>query len=165
MCSKSKLLRLHATIHTQTPLLQPAPPGSTHDKLTSKDPLCNGLRAFATRFSFCLSPASNGRDVPEWPMSLTSWLRNATISPYASVRLVRAASGRIFSGSLIELAVKRRAADFQPACNFGHLPAIMRDREPDDLTLHFFQRPHFSRCRQHRQRSCGWQRHNRYFVT
>src|SRR6266516_3174129 len=77
MCSKSKLLRLHATIHTQTPLLQPAPPGSTHDKLTSKDPLCNGLRAFATRFSFCLSPASNGRDVPEWPMSSISWLQIA----------------------------------------------------------------------------------------
>src|SRR5258708_40366622 len=62
---------------TWAPLLQPAPLGATHDKLTSKDPLCNGLRAFATRFSFCLSPASNGRDVPQAPMSLTSWLQIA----------------------------------------------------------------------------------------
>src|SRR6266849_769342 len=49
---------------TWPPLLRPAPPGATHDKLTSKDPLCNGLRAFATRFFFCLSPAGNGRDLP-----------------------------------------------------------------------------------------------------
>src|SRR5437667_4522933 len=60
---------------TGAPLVQPASSGSTHDKLTSRDPLCNGLRAFATRFSFCLSPASNGRDVPEWLIFLTSWLQ------------------------------------------------------------------------------------------
>jgi hypothetical protein len=38
------------------PVLRSAP----HDKLTSNGILCNGLRAFATRFSVCLSPASNG---------------------------------------------------------------------------------------------------------
>src|SRR4030081_4159967 len=59
-----KLVRLHAnhsyTDDTQAPFMQPAPRGATHDKLTSKDALCNGMCAFATRFPLCLSPASNG---------------------------------------------------------------------------------------------------------
>jgi hypothetical protein len=33
--------------------------GATHDKLTSSHPR-GGLRAFATRVTLCLSPASNG---------------------------------------------------------------------------------------------------------
>jgi hypothetical protein len=37
---------------------------ASHDKLTSKRALFNGLRAFATRFSLCLSPARNGSNVP-----------------------------------------------------------------------------------------------------
>src|SRR6202158_6397152 len=111
---------------TRAPLMQPAPRGATHDKLTSKYPLCNGLRAFATRFSFCLSPSGNGSNVPEW-LSSTSSLRcrSATIGHVPSVRLVCAAGGRILSGRLVELAVKRRAADLQSACDLGHLPAIM----------------------------------------
>src|SRR5437879_7804820 len=60
----SKLARLHANDSyaddTQAPLMQPAPRRATHDKLTSKDALCNGMCASATRFSLCLSPASNG---------------------------------------------------------------------------------------------------------
>src|SRR6476659_3608912 len=41
------------------PVLRSAP----HDKLTSNGILCNGLRAFATRFSICLSPLGNGSSV------------------------------------------------------------------------------------------------------
>jgi hypothetical protein len=45
--------------------MQPAPYGATHDKLTLKDPLCNGLGAFATLFPLCLLPSSNGsKQVP-----------------------------------------------------------------------------------------------------
>src|SRR5476651_1589269 len=61
------------------------------------------------------------------PSSVTE----APQSALASVRLVRVAVGRIVGGGLIELAVKRGTADFQPARNFGHLPAVMRDREAD----------------------------------
>src|ERR1700737_1410012 len=39
---------------------------ATHDKLTSKASLCNGLCVFATRFSLSLSPASNGSTVLDW---------------------------------------------------------------------------------------------------
>src|SRR5260370_7458067 len=100
------------------PLLQPAPRGTAHDKLTSKDPLCNGLRAFAMRFSFCLSPASNGRDVPQAPISLTSWLQIAE-RDNASVCLMRAGS-RIFSGGPINLPFEPRPAAFQPSSHFEH---------------------------------------------
>lgn len=48
---------------TRGPLMQPAPCGATHDKLTSMPALCNGLRAFDTRFSIGLLPASNGSKV------------------------------------------------------------------------------------------------------
>src|SRR6476646_1982831 len=89
------------------PLLQPASRGATYGKLTSKVSLCNGLSAFAMRFSFCLSPASNGRDVPRVPVPLTSWLQIAKHdNSHVSVRLMRAGS-RIFGGGLIELAVER----------------------------------------------------------
>jgi hypothetical protein len=54
--------------------MEPAARGAGHDKLTSKDRFCNGLRAFATRFFFCLSPASNGSDVPQWLMSSAFFL-------------------------------------------------------------------------------------------
>ena len=40
----------------------------------------------------------------------------------------------------IELAVKRRSSDAQTPRDLRHLPAIMRDREPDDLGLDIFQR-------------------------
>jgi hypothetical protein len=71
MCSKSpSLVRLHATIHTddtRVPLMQPAPRGATHDKLTAKRSLlASGSSAFATRVAICLSPASNGSNVLEW---------------------------------------------------------------------------------------------------
>src|SRR5450755_1578394 len=94
---------------TCAPVMQPAPRGATHDKLTSKDPLCNGLRAFATRFCFCLSPTSNGSNVPEGPISsapspLTPERHNRRPSLAC---LVGAAGHRIVGGGLIELAVKR----------------------------------------------------------
>ena len=55
----------------------------------------------------------------------------------------------IVVGGLVKLAVERRAADFQPACDLGHLSAIMRDREADDLALQLFERPHFAGVGQH----------------
>src|SRR5664279_2106716 len=100
-------------------------------------------------------------DVLASPCSVTE----APQSDVVSVRLVCVAIGRIVGGGLIELAVERRAADFQAARNFGHLPAVMRDRKADDLSLHFFERPHLTRPRQHRQCSGGMQRGNRYFIT
>lgn len=45
---------------TRAQFLQPVLRNAPHDKLTSNGIHCNGLRAFATRFSVCLSPASNG---------------------------------------------------------------------------------------------------------
>ena len=73
MCSKSKIATPARNDSyaddTRAPLMQPAPRGATHDKLTSTGPFCNGLSAFATRFCFCLSPASNGSNVPNGQMS------------------------------------------------------------------------------------------------
>ena len=60
---------------TCAPLMRPAPRGATHDKLTSKHPICNGLCAFATLFAVCLSPPSNGSNVPERLMSTAFALR------------------------------------------------------------------------------------------
>jgi len=48
---------------TRASVTQPALHMVAHDKLTSKHPLCNGLRAFATRFCLCLSPQRNGSRV------------------------------------------------------------------------------------------------------
>src|SRR6185437_9237149 len=42
------------------PIMQPAPCGATHDKLTQRPPFCDGIRAFATRAPLCLSPPSHG---------------------------------------------------------------------------------------------------------
>src|SRR6266403_1940526 len=92
----------------------------------------------------------------------SSWTLERRVWAFVSTRLVCAS---VVSGSFIELAVKRRAADFQPPRDFGHLPAIMRNREPDDLGLHLFERPHFSGARQHRQGPGRRQRDDRYFVT
>src|SRR5258708_2968056 len=133
--------------------MQPASCGATHDKLTSTDPLCNGLCAFATSFSLCLSPSSNGSNLPELLtfFSLLSWTLERRNRAFVLAPLICPAGGPIFGPPFIELAVKRRAADFQPPRGFGHLPAIMRNREPDDLGLHLFERPDFSGTRQHRQ--------------
>src|SRR5260370_361669 len=79
-------------------LLQPAPLGATHDKLTSQDPLCNRLRAFATRFSFCLSPASNGRAVPPAPMPLPSCLQIAARDTAHMPQLASCASAVVGGG-------------------------------------------------------------------
>ena len=55
---------------TYAPLMQPAPCGTTHDKLTSNDPVTFGSHVFATRPAFCLSPPSHGSKASEQPMSL-----------------------------------------------------------------------------------------------
>jgi hypothetical protein len=54
---------------TYASLMQPTPRGASHDSLTSKNPLCNALPAFAMRFPFCLSPSGNGSHVPNQPTS------------------------------------------------------------------------------------------------
>src|ERR1700682_2801133 len=105
--------------------MQPAPRRASHDKLTSKRTLFTGLSAFATRFFLCLSPASNGSNVPARTARRFGHL-SAAIDHFASARLAGAAGRGIVGGSLIELAVKRRAADFQPARDLGHLPPVMR---------------------------------------
>jgi hypothetical protein len=73
---------------TCAPLKRPAPRGATHDKLTSMHPICNGLCAFATLFAVCLSPPSNGSNVPErlCPTAVASRHRIATIRPAFSSR-------------------------------------------------------------------------------
>src|SRR6185503_17192504 len=44
----------------------------------------------------------------------------------------------------VQFPVKRRAADAQPARDFGHLPAIARDGEANHLGFELFQRPHIA---------------------
>ena len=112
-----------------------------------KLPLCIGLRAFATRPAICLSPPSHGSKRSERPMSLACHdlcHADATIARVGSVASVASPSAGIVGGGLVELAVERRAADLQPARDLGHLAAIMRDREADDLVLHLLERPHFA---------------------
>src|ERR1700733_11650763 len=117
------------------------------------------MSAFATCAPVCLSPASNGSNVPEWPIySASSPGRRASTRRTSSVR-------RVAGGGLVEFAIERRAADFQPARDFGHLPAIMRDREADDLVLHFLERTHLSGSRQHRESAGGRQWRDRYLIT
>src|SRR5512132_2065737 len=71
-------------------------------------------------------------DVVGLPRSLPRGRRNRP----PSVRSVRVPFGRVVGGSLIELPVKRGAADFEPAGDFRHLTAIMRNRKTDDLVFH-----------------------------
>jgi hypothetical protein len=49
---------------THAQFMRPVRRSAPHDKLTSNGILCNGLRAFATRFSVCLLPAGNGSMFP-----------------------------------------------------------------------------------------------------
>src|SRR5260370_35100380 len=81
---KSVRLRRNASNADDTwaPLMQPAPCGATHDKLTANaHTFAFGLRDFATLRDVCLSPASQGSnalEVETFPVS-TSWppvLRN-----------------------------------------------------------------------------------------
>ena len=46
-----------------------------------------------------------------------------------------------------ELAVERRAADPEPPRDFGHAPAIVADREADDVGLDLFERPQMAFAR------------------
>ena len=51
-----------------------------------------------------------------------------------------------------ELSIECRAADLQPPRNFGHLPAIVRNRVADDLGLDLFERAHVAVRVEQRQR-------------
>src|ERR1700733_10106523 len=42
----------------------------------------------------------------------------------------------------VQLAVKRGSPDLQPACRLRHLPAIMRQRESDNLCFDLLQGAH-----------------------
>src|SRR3981081_209177 len=90
------------------------------------------------RFCHALSPlsvtgkqrfTSNGSTVPEWLMSSTSssWTLERRVRAFVSTRPVCAAAGGGVRTRLIGLAVKRRAGDFQPARDFGHLPPRTTD--------------------------------------
>src|SRR6185312_7923915 len=47
-----------------------------------------------------------------------------------------------FQAQALELAVERRAADFQPPRHFRHLPVMVGDGEADDLALDLLERAH-----------------------
>ena len=44
----------------------------------------------------------------------------------------------------VEFAIERRAPDLQPPRDFRHLPAVMREREADDLGLDVLERTHLA---------------------
>ena len=67
---------------------------------------------------------------------------------------------RAVGGGLIEFAVERGAADLEPARDFRHLAAIMRDRKTDDLVFHVIERPHLAGGVQHHS-VCRSERHRR----
>src|SRR6195256_1415478 len=98
---------------TRAQFMRPVLRSAPHNKLTSKGIHCNGLRAFATRFSLCLSPAGNGSNFPGRANVFGPFgfdICAPQIGHFASARLAGAAGRGIVGGSLIELAVKRRAA-------------------------------------------------------
>ena len=82
-----------------------------------------------------------------------------------SIQLVLSLLGRIVGRRLVELAIERRAADFQPARDLGHLAAVMRDRKTDDFAFHLFERPHFAGAVSIGSVPPAGQRRDRYFVT
>lgn len=120
--------------------------GNNSRQTDGAGPLLQRIARFChvrSRLSVTAKPrfkCSGEADVLAFSVSVTE----APQSGMVSVRLVCVAVGRIVGGGLIELAVERGSADFQAARNFGHLPAVMRDRKADDLGLHFFERPHFT---------------------
>src|SRR4051794_25761058 len=125
--------------HFMRPVLRSAP----HDKLTSNPIHCNGLRAFATRFSFCLSPPGNGSMFPR-RVGFRRLPRSGrqSVATQSLARLV-GSRNRVACG-FIELAIESRTSDFQSPRHLGHLAAIMRDRETDDFGFHFFERAHLA---------------------
>ena len=72
----------------------------------------------------------------------SSQARNSATSVTRSPRFLRR-SRRVARAKpdFVELAVESRAADAQPARDFGHLPAIARDGGSNHLRLDLFQRP------------------------
>ena len=60
--------------------------------------------------------------------------------------------------SVAELAVERRAADAEPARDFGHAAAIMADGEADDVGLDLFERAQMAVVGEERDRRRAGQR-------
>src|SRR5260370_7283477 len=118
--------------------MQPAPCGTTHDKLTSNYPDTTGLRGFATQHAICLSPPSHGSkgSCRELLASTSPQSRSASTG-------VAGAIGGTIGCRLIELAVERRATDLQPPRDLGHLSAVMRGSKAEEHVLHLFHRPYF----------------------
>ena len=52
----------------------------------------------------------------------------------------RLSGGDVADAELAELAVESRAADAEPAGDFGHAAAIMADGEADDVGLDLLER-------------------------
>src|SRR3954470_22266453 len=65
----------------------------------------------------------------------------------------------------VEFSVEGGPADFEAAGDLGHLSAVMRDGEADDLVLHILQRADVAGWGQHGEGSRQGQRYNRYFTT
>ncbi len=98
-----------------------------------KLPCCIRAARFCRALLRCLSPPSHGSKASGRDVAVCS-----AISPcgrqIAHRPSARASPGRVHGG-FVELAIERRAADFEPARDLRHLAAIMRDRETDDLVL------------------------------
>src|SRR5689334_3656371 len=102
----------------------------------------------ATCCCLCLSPPRHGSNLLKISDAYMVYRDVETPQFIVSRRacMLFPAFDRRGSGGLVELAVERGAANFEAARHFGHLAAVVRDREADDLVLHLFQRPHFA-CR------------------
>src|SRR5689334_7194190 len=103
----------------------------------------------------CLSPTSHGSKGSRISVLALRAPQSASVALLGTVR-------GVVGSRVVELAIERRAADLQPARDFGHLPAIMRDREADDLIFHFLERPDLTGCSEHREAAGIAHRHDRY---
>src|SRR6185437_12242367 len=83
------------------PIMQPAPCGATHDKLTQRPPFRDGIRAFATRATLCLSPPSHGSKCscrPSYsPVPTRDLLQFASLASPPGVSLAAASSSLRYS--------------------------------------------------------------------
>ena len=104
------------------------------------------------RAAICLSLAGNGSNVPARPdfSRLIRVLRRLHLYQVLSRRIRSATCG--VGRFLIKLAVKRRAADFQTARDFRHLPAVMGDGIANQFGFDFLQRTDVAGAIKERQR-------------
>src|SRR3974390_2032414 len=100
------------------------------------------------RACLCLSPPGNGSNLPSAvdsrDISMAFLGRIPHARQHAAMLAQRSlahssAAGRIGIRRLVNLPIKRRAADLQPTRHFRHLTSIMRDREANDFALQYVE--------------------------